>query len=88
MSLTSIRKNSFKDAQEFEELLNKADKLGVNLSAGNFDKWLKSMAEFFNIGEVQKQFLFLRWKCFEERTDEAPQKVNETFSNEEGVSLI
>ena len=41
------------NVEEFEALLNKADKLGVESYLPNImSTSLKSMAEFFNIGEV------------------------------------
>ena len=43
------------NVEEFEALLNKADKLGVESYLPNImSTSLKSMAEFFNIGEVKK----------------------------------
>jgi hypothetical protein len=43
------------NVEEFETLLNKADKLGVESYLPNImSTSLKSMAEFFNIGEVKK----------------------------------
>ncbi len=43
------------NAQEFETLLNKADRLGVESNLHKIlTNSLKSMAEFFNIGEIKK----------------------------------
>jgi hypothetical protein len=55
VSYINAKKILSMNAQEFEELLNKADKLGIesNLS-GILSSSLKSMAEFFNIGEKIK----------------------------------
>ena len=79
------------NAQEFEELLNKADKLGVETYLpAILTNALKSMAEFFNIGEVQKAKIPLSAvEMFLEEKElmKHLQKVNETFSNEEGVKF-
>lgn len=79
------------NAQEFEELLNKADKLGVETYLpAILTNALKSMAEFFNIGEVQKAKIPLSAvEMFLEEKElmKHLQKVNEIFSNEEGVKF-
>ncbi len=49
------------NSQEFEELLKKVDKLGVETYLQSIlSTALKSMAEFFNIGEVQKNKISLQ----------------------------
>jgi len=79
------------NAQEFEELLNKADKLGVETYLpAILTNALKSMAEFFNIGEVQKAKIPLSAvEMFLEEKEliKHLQRVNETFGNEEGVKF-
>ena len=79
------------NAQEFEELLNKADKLGVEtyLPAILSDA-LKSMAEFFNIGEIQKTKIPLsavEMYLEEKELIKHLQKVGETFTDEEGAKF-
>lgn len=79
------------NAQEFEELLNKADKLGVEtyLPAILSDA-LKSMAEFFNIGEIQKSKIPLsavEMYLEEKELIKHLQKISETFTDEEGAKF-
>lgn len=79
------------NAQEFEELLKRADKLGVeSYLTAILTNALKSMAEFFNIGEIQKNKiplsaveLFLE----EKELGRHLQKIKEIFGNEEGVKF-
>jgi hypothetical protein len=79
------------NAQEFEELLNKADKLGVETYLpAILTNALKSMAEFFNIGEIQKSKIPLSAvEMFLEEKEliKHLQKVGETFTDEEGAKF-
>lgn len=79
------------NAQEFEELLNKADKLGVETYLpAILSNALKSMAEFFNIGEIQKSKIPLsavEMFLGEKELIKHLQKVGETFVDEEGAKF-
>ena len=79
------------NAQEFEELLNKADKLGVETYLpAILSNALKSMAEFFNIGEIQKTKIPLsavEMYLEEKELIKHLQKVSETFTDEEGAKF-
>ncbi len=79
------------NSQEFEELLNKADRLGVETYLpAILTSALKSMAEFFNIGEIQKTKIPLSAvEMFLEEKElfKHLQKVDEIFVNEEGVKF-
>ncbi len=79
------------NVQEFEDLLNKADKLGVETYLpAILTNALKSMAEFFNIGEIQKTKIPLSAvEMFLEEKElmKHLQKVNEVFGAEEGVKF-
>ena len=79
------------NAQEFEELLNKADKLGVETYLpAILSNALKSMAEFFNIGEIQKTKIPLsavEMYLEEKELIKHLQKVSETFTDDEGAKF-
>ena len=79
------------NAQEFEELLNKADKLGVETYLpAILSNALKSMAEFFNIGEIQKSKIPLsavEMYLEEKELIKHLQKVSETFTDDEGAKF-
>jgi hypothetical protein len=79
------------NVEEFETLLNKADKLGVESYLPNIIiTSLKSMAEFFNIGEVKKfriplmaVELFLEEKELTKHLD----ILNDNFGNDENAKF-
>jgi hypothetical protein len=79
------------NVEEFEALLNKADKLGVESYLPNImSTSLKSMAEFFNIGEVKKfniplmaVELFLEEKELFKHLD----ILNKTFGDDENAKF-
>jgi hypothetical protein len=79
------------NVEEFETLLNKADKLGVESYLPNIIiTSLKSMAEFFNIGEVKKLRiplmaveLFLEEKELTKHLD----ILNDNFGNDENAKF-
>ena len=79
------------NVEEFEALLNKADKLGVESYLPNIiSTSLKSMAEFFNIGEIKKfriplmaVELFLEEKELFKHLD----ILNKTFGDDENAKI-
>ena len=77
------------NAQEFEDLMNKADKLGVeSYLPAILANALKSMAEFFNIGEIQKNKIpvsAVEMFLEEKELTKHLIKISETFGNEEGA---
>ncbi|MFA7228644.1 MAG: hypothetical protein WC061_06365 [Melioribacteraceae bacterium] len=79
------------NSNEFEDLLNKADKLGVEAYLPSIlENALKSMGEFFNIGEIQKTKIPLAAvEMFLEEKElfKHLQKAGEIFGGEEGVKF-
>jgi len=77
------------DLEEFEILLNKADSIGVeNYLPAILDNALKSMAEFFNIGEIKKNRIPLpAVELFLEEKDllNHLNALNETFGEDENA---
>jgi hypothetical protein len=91
ISYINTKKILSMNVQEFEELLNKADKLGVETYLpAILSNALKSMAEFLNIGEIKKDKIplsaveiFLEEK---ELTNHL-QKVNDVFGQNENAKF-
>lgn len=79
------------NSQEFEELLNKADKLGVETYLeAILSNALKSMAEFLNIGEIKKSKISLAAvEMFLEEKELIShlQKINESFGKDENTKI-
>jgi hypothetical protein len=77
------------NTQEFEELLDKADKLGIETNLkGILSHSFISMAEFFNIGQMQKTRIPLTAvELFLEEKDlpHHLQKLTDTFGNDENA---
>jgi len=91
ISYINTKKILSMNSQEFEELLNKADKLGVETYLeAILSNALKSMAEFLNIGEIKKSKVPLSAvEMFLEEKELLShlQKVNETFGKDENTKI-
>ena len=91
VSYINTKKILSMNLQEFEELLNKADKLGIETYLpGILTNALKSMADFFNIGEIKKTKMplsaiemFLKEKELLKHLN----KIKETFGNDESAKF-
>lgn len=87
ISYINAKKILSMNAQEFEELLNKADKLGVESNpTGILSGSLKSMAEFFNIGEkIKTKIPFSAVEMFleEKELNKHLTKMLEVFGSDE-----
>ncbi len=91
ISYINTKKILSMNSQEFEELLNKADKLGVETYLeAILSNALKSMAEFLNIGEIKKSKVSLSAvEMFLEEKELIShlQKVNDTFGKDENTKI-
>ncbi|KAF0141948.1 MAG: hypothetical protein FD122_1035 [Stygiobacter sp.] len=89
VSYINTKKILSMNAEEFEELLNRTDKLGMESNLkGIMSSSLISMAEFFNIGQMQKTRIPLTAvELFLEEKD-LPlhlQKITDTFGTDENA---
>jgi hypothetical protein len=91
ISYINTKKILSMNSQEFEELLNKADKLGVETYLeAILSNALKSMAEFLNIGEIKKSKVSLSAvEMFLEEKELIShlQKIRDTFGNDENSKI-
>jgi len=91
ISYINTKKILSMNLQEFEELLNKADKLGTETYLeAILSNALKSMAEFLNIGEIKKTKISLSAvEMFLEEKELVNhlQKINEKFNKEENAKI-
>lgn len=91
ISYINTKKILSMNSQEFEELLNKADKLGTETYLeAILSNALKSMAEFLNIGEIKKSKVPLSAvEMFLEEKELISylQKVNEAFGKDENAKI-
>ena len=91
ISYINTKKILSMNSQEFEELLNKADKLGVETYLeAILSNALKSMAEFLNIGEIKKSKVSLAAvEMFLEEKELMShlQKVSDTFGKDENTKI-
>ncbi len=91
ISYINTKKILSMNSQEFEELLNKADKLGTETYLeAILSNALKSMAEFLNIGEIKKSKVPLSAvEMFLEEKELISylQKVSETFGKDENAKI-
>jgi len=91
ISYINTKKILSMNSKEFEELLNKADKLGTETYLeAILSNALKSMAEFLNIGEIKKSKIPLSAvEMFLEEKELVSylQKVSETFGKDENTKI-
>ena len=91
ISYINTKKILSMNSKEFEELLNKADKLGTETYLeAILSNALKSMAEFLNIGEIKKSKIPLSAvEMFLEEKELVSylQKVGETFGKDENAKI-
>lgn len=91
ISYINTKKILSMNSKEFEELLNKADKLGVETYLeAILSNALKSMAEFLNIGEIKKSKVSLSAvEMFLEEKELIShlQKIRDTFGNDENSKI-
>lgn len=91
ISYINTKKILSMNSKEFEELLNKADKLGIETYLeAILSNALKSMAEFLNIGEIKKSKVPLSAvEMFLEEKELIShlQKISDTFGKEENTKI-
>lgn len=91
ISYINTKKILSMNSKEFEELLNKSDKLGTETYLeAILSNALKSMAEFLNIGEIKKSKVPLSAvEMFLEEKELIPylQKISETFGKDENAKI-
>jgi len=91
ISYINTKKILSMNSQEFEELLNKADKLGTETYLeAILSNALKSMAEFLNIGEIKKSKVPLSAvEMFLEEKELMSylQKISEAFGKDENAKI-
>jgi len=91
ISYINTKKILSMNSQEFEELLDKADKLGTETYLeAILSNALKSMAEFLNIGEIKKSKVPLSAvEMFLEEKELTThlQKVSDIFGNDENLKI-
>jgi hypothetical protein len=87
VSYINTKKILSMNAEEFEELLNRTDKLGMESNLkGIMSSSLISMAEFFNIGQMQKTRIPLTAVELYLEEKDLPhhlQKITDTFGSDE-----